>query len=186
MRGDEGPEGMIGLSGLRGDGAPDEDVIKTLFKANYGSLVRMCFLLCGDPGLAEDLAQEAFVRAASKILDLSPPQARAYLRRTAINLWRSRLRRFKAERRARSRAAPLEIVPAVSIEDRDMLWRTVLGLPRRQRACLVLRFYEDLTEKETARVLGCSVGTVKSNVSDALRWLRSQLETGGEAGDEGY
>ena len=61
------------------------------------------------------------------------------------------------------------------IENRETLWGAIRRLPVRQRACVVLRYYEGLTEKETAEVLGCSVGTVKSQTSRALSHLRKEL-----------
>ena len=64
----------------------------------------------------------------------------------------------------------------VEFEERDALWQAVLRLPRQQRACLVLRYYEDLTEPATAQALGCSVGSVKSHTNRALARLRKELD----------
>jgi RNA polymerase sigma factor (sigma-70 family) len=65
--------------------------------------------------------------------------------------------------------------PDLPIEERDAVWQAILRLPARQRACLVLRYYEELTEQETADILRCSVGTVKSQTSRALSRLRREL-----------
>jgi RNA polymerase sigma-70 factor (sigma-E family) len=150
------------------------DALRSAFEAHYVRLVRFCALLTGDAHVAEDLAQEAFVRVAERIDRVDAAKVSAYLRRTAVNVWKNRLRRLALERRARGRAAdrPSEPSPA---EDRDVLWAAVRRLPPGQRACLALRFYEDLSERETAGVLGCSVGTVKSQTSRALAKLRKEL-----------
>jgi RNA polymerase sigma-70 factor (sigma-E family) len=150
------------------------EALRESFEDHYGSLVRFCALVSGEPQLAEDLAQEAFVRVAERIERLDPGKVPAYLRRTALNVWKNRLRRLALERRARGRRLdrPPEPSPA---EDRDVLWAAVRRLPPGQRACLALRFYEDLSERQTAEVLGCSVGTVKSQTSRGLAKLRKEL-----------
>jgi RNA polymerase sigma-70 factor (sigma-E family) len=129
-------------------------------------------VLTGRQELAEDLVQEAFVRAASKIGTLPDRDVRPYLRVTIVNLWRNRLRRFGVERRHRE--VPAEAAPP-PFEDRDELWDAIRLLPERQRACLVLRYYEDLSERDAAAVLGCSVGTIKSQTSRALTRLRERF-----------
>ena len=137
-------------------------------------MLRLCFLLTGRRDAAEDLAQEAFVRLAGKIDRLESEAIGPYVRRIAVNLWKNRLRRLAIELRHRgSEAPPRE--RAAPIEDRDELWTAVKRLPTRQRACVVLRYYEDLTERETADTLGCSIGTVKSQTSRALSRLRKEL-----------
>jgi RNA polymerase sigma-70 factor (sigma-E family) len=154
--------------------APGHEALREAFEAHYHSLVRFCALVSGEPSSAEDLAQEAYVRAAERLDRIDAAKVGAYLRRTAVNVWKNRLRRMAVERRARGRrpAQPPESSPA---EDRDVLWAAVRRLPPGQRACLVLRFYEDLSERGTAEVLGCSIGTVKSQTSRALAKLRKEL-----------
>jgi RNA polymerase sigma-70 factor (sigma-E family) len=148
--------------------------LRAAFEEHYQPLVRFCALLAGDPFTAEDLAQEAFVRVAERIERGGVANVGAYLRRTALNVWKNRLRRLMVERRARARRPERPVEPA-SPEDRDLLWTAVRRLPPGQRACLALRFYEDLSERETAEVLGCSIGTVKSQTSRALARLRKEL-----------
>ena len=140
---------------------------------------RLAYLLTGDPDLAEDLAQEAFVNLMGRLDSIRDERAiAAYLRRTVVNLASKHWRRVGNERRTvnierDSTAAKSTTLP--DIESHDLIWRTLEGLPVRQRAAIVLRFYEDLSEKETARVLGCRVGTVKSMVSRGLERVRKEM-----------
>jgi RNA polymerase sigma factor (sigma-70 family) len=122
------------------------------------------------------LVQETFLRAVPALVRLGDEEVGPYLRATSMNLWRNRLRRLALERRVR----PLKRVdPEFAVEDRDAVWTAIRRLPPRQRACLVLRYYEDLTERQTAALLRCSVGTVKSQTSRGLAFLRKEL---GDAG----
>jgi len=156
---------------------PDETVLAELFRERYAELARLAYLLTGDTHLAEDLAQEAFIRAWPHLATLRDEKsAPAYLRTTLVNLVRQRHRRRLLE--WRNPPPHPEPVPPPS-DDRDTavdLARLVRTLPLRKRACVVLRFYADLSEEETARVLGISVGTVKSQTHRALRQLARALE----------
>lgn len=154
--------------------ASAREKLRDAFEDHYRPLVRFCALVSGEPSAAEDLAQEAFVRTAERIDRVDVAKVGAYLRRTALNVWKNRLRRLMVERRARARR-PDEPPEPSSAEDRDLLWSAVRRLPPGQRACLALRFYEDLSERETAEVMGCSIGTVKSQTSRALARLRKEL-----------
>ena len=137
------------------------------------ALLRLGVLLAGREDVAEDLVQEAFTRAADRLATLATDEWRPYLRAVVLNLWRNRLRRMALERRVRHDHLPHE---ESAFEERDRLWAAVRRLPARRRACLVLRDYEDLSERETAALLGCSVGTVKSQTSRALNQLKRELE----------
>jgi RNA polymerase sigma-70 factor (sigma-E family) len=148
--------------------------LRGAFEDHYGGLVRLCSLLTGRRDIAEDLAQEAFVRLAGKIDRLEIDAVGPYLRRIAVNLWKNRLRRMAIELRHRS-AAREPAVAGIDVEERDEMWAAVKRLPARQRTCLVLRYYEELSERETAATLGCSIGTVKSQTSKALARLRKEL-----------
>jgi RNA polymerase sigma-70 factor (sigma-E family) len=137
--------------------------------------VRTAFLLTGDKDLAEDLVQEAFVKILGRFGDLRDPDAfRAYLRRTVVNLTKKHWRRKDVERRFRHRAdgATSDSIEMPDVEGREELWQRLQQLPHRQRTALVLRFYEDLTEKQTADALGCSPGAVKSLTQRAMEALR--------------
>jgi len=154
------------------------DALRAAFDRHGASLFRLCILLTGRRDEAEDLVQESFVRVASKVEALAEEATWPYLRRIALNLWKNRLRRMVIEARARRRGDFGSSSQAWSFEDRDRVWVAVLRLPPRQRACVVLRYYEDLTERETAAVLRCSVGTVKSQSAKALARLREALGDG--------
>jgi RNA polymerase sigma factor (sigma-70 family) len=97
-----------------------------------------------------------------------------------VNLSRSYYRRRKVERTYLERHPPAgpgaDSAPVADLGDRDALWRALAGLPQRQRAALVLRFYEDLSERQIADVLRCPIGTVKSLVSRGLSTLRNRMD----------
>jgi RNA polymerase sigma-70 factor (sigma-E family) len=145
------------------------------------ALLRTAYLLGGDWATAEDLLQVALTKTYLAWLrlgtiDAVEPYARRVLVNTATSWWR---RRWHGER-------PTEVLPDLPASDglderleRDRLWRHVVMLPARQRAVLVLRFYEDQSEAETARLLGVSVGTVKSQCARALATLRLRLASEG-------
>lgn len=153
-------------------GARTGGALRAAFDAHYAPLVRLCALLTADRWIAEDLAQECFVRIAPRIEGLRPEAVGPWLRRIAYNQCKNALRRRTVERRAHARLAePREVV----MFDLDDTWDAVRRLPLRQRACVVLRYYEDLGERETAEILGCRTGTVKSQISKALAKLRKEL-----------
>lgn len=137
--------------------------------------IRLAYLLTGDRALAEDLAQEAFVRFVARLHYIRDRHAvDAYLRRTIVNLSRNYFRRRALERSFLERQAghrPLEHVePDVSTH--QAMRAALLGLPVRQRAALVLRYYEDLPETQIADILRCRPSTVRSLVSRGLQALR--------------
>ncbi|WP_260726729.1 SigE family RNA polymerase sigma factor [Dactylosporangium roseum] len=158
-----------------------EDDFREFVAQRSGALLRTAYLLAGDWATAEDLLQIALTKTylAWKRLghiDAVEPYARRVLVNTSTSWWR---RRWHGER-------PTEVLPESPAADRleetlerDALWRHVRALPNRQRAVLVLRFYEDQSEAETARLLGVSVGTVKSQASRALATLRQRLSAEG-------
>jgi RNA polymerase sigma-70 factor (sigma-E family) len=145
------------------------------FERHYEGLVRLATGLCLRPDLAEDLVQEAFVRAATRLDKVSDEAVASYLRSSVVNLWRNRLRRLYVERRHARSHREEGRDPMSRVDQRDEIWQLLEDLSDRQRACVVLRFYEDLTEREVARVLGCSKGAVKSHTSRALRKLEKEL-----------
>lgn len=112
------------------------------------------------------------MRVAGRLDGLGDEEIGPYLRATALNLWKNRLRRLALERRRPTQPARSD---ELAFEEKDEVWAAVRRLPARQRACLVLRYFEDLTERETADLLGCSVGTVKSQTSRAIERLRREL-----------
>jgi len=154
-----------------------------LYVRHLASARRLAYLVTGDRGLAEDLVQDAFLRMFGRFQDLRDPGAfEAYLRRTVVNLSRKHFRRRRVERAYVERQAGSLGVEA---SDRDVageqaLRRALLALPLRQRTAIVLRFYEDLSERQTADLLRCRPGTVKSLVSRGMEALRSSIDSEGE------
>ena len=156
--------------------AVDEVEFREFFASQYDRLCWLGLLLTGDQAEAEELAQEALVRTWWRWAVHRPNDPAAYARKVLVNRRRSLLRRAGVEARflARSRVEP---VPPPGDEEAMVLWQAVQGLPPRQRAVLVLRFHEDLTEVETARLLGLPLGTVKSLAHRGLARLRDRLGT---------
>jgi RNA polymerase sigma-70 factor (sigma-E family) len=157
------------------------DRIAVLYAEHAPGALRFAFLLTGEQDLAEDLIQEAFVRVIGRFGDLRSADAfPAYLRRTIVNLSYGTFRRRRVERaylsrERRSVSASLGS-PDDTVSEREELWSRVHRLPARQRAALVLRYYEDLSEKQTAAAMGCSLRTVKSLVNRGLANLRQEGE----------
>jgi RNA polymerase sigma-70 factor (sigma-E family) len=161
-----------------------EDEFREFVTARSAALLRTAYLLAGDWATAEDLLQTALTKTylAWKRLgqiEAVEPYARRVLVNTATSWWR---RRWHGER-------PTEFLPERAAPDnleeqleRDVLWKHVKALPTRQRAVLVLRFYEDMSEAQTAAMLQISPGTVKSQTSRALGTLRQRLAAEGVTG----
>jgi RNA polymerase sigma-70 factor (sigma-E family) len=150
------------------------------FVASRGSaLLRFAFMLTHDRGRAEDLVQDALVklhRRWDRVASAEQPDA--YVRRVVTN-------EFLSWRRRRSSSETPGVIPATRIADpsaavdeRDAMWRALAVLPPRQRAVLVLRFYEDMPDAQIAAVLECALGTVASLASRGLATLRAQDWTG--------
>lgn len=139
-----------------------------LYRQQYGPMVRLAYLLTGSNAVAEELVQDVFARLHRRWGRAEHPQA--YLRTSVVNACRSHRRRVLLERRR-----PAEVRTAATDEP-DEIWDALASLPARQRAALVLRFYEDLPEADIARVLGCRPGTVKSLISRGLAQLRRVIE----------
>lgn len=152
-----------------------------LYERHIGRSVALAALVGGDPNAAEDIAHEAFIRAAGRLSGLRDASAfDAYLRRTVINLCRARARRAAIERRYLGWFVQREAEgSAADAEDRDALWGALRSLPHRQRAAVVLRYYEDLSEEQTGDALGCSARAVNALVSRAMATLRTRIEKEG-------
>jgi RNA polymerase sigma-70 factor (sigma-E family) len=153
--------------------------IAGLYALHAPKVGRLAYLLTGDRELAEDLAQEAFVRLIGRLGAVRDDAViAAYLRRSVVNLVRKHWRKLGYER-GYLRSGRVRIGPATDtlpdLDRRDELWRALGMLPYRQRAAIVLRFYEDLSEHETARLLDCPIGTVKSAVSRGLQRMREEM-----------
>ena len=161
-------------------GQPDDENFREFVATSSAALLRTAYLLVGDLGQAEDLLQTALVKtylAWGRIRD--PGAVHAYVRRVLVNTatswWR---RRASAE-------VPVAAVPEAAAPDfsgvraeAETMRRQLLTLPARQRAVLVLRFYEDLTEVEVAEALGLTRGTVSRYITRGLATLRTRLDEG--------
>ena len=139
------------------------------------SWLRAAWLLTGDWYAAEDLVQTALMRCYPKWQRISKGDPDAYVRRSIFNLYASWWRRRWRNERA-TEQPPEVYVPGdvyAGLDERRVMVTALASLPPGQRAVIVLRFYEDLTEAQVAELLGCAVGTVKSQTAKALATLRS-------------
>jgi RNA polymerase sigma-70 factor (sigma-E family) len=152
--------------------------LEELYIRHAPTAIRLAYFLSGDRQLAEDLVQEAFVRVAGRFRHLRvPDNFPAYLRRTIVNLHTSQLRRRRLERSyVARRGVGQRLTDPEDAAQRDELWRALQRLPHRQRAAVVLRYYEDLSEREAADVLGVSTGALNALVARATATLRSHIE----------
>ncbi len=147
--------------------------------ARQPSLLRTAYLLTGDQHTAEDLVQTAF---AKLYLSWDKVQRRelvdGYVRRILVNEHNSLWRRSWKKREVTTEYLPETPAPLDAPDDGQgqALWDFVQTLPKKQRAAIVLRYYEELSEAETAAVLGVSIGTVKSQTSRALATMRSKVD----------
>ncbi|MEX2421460.1 MAG: SigE family RNA polymerase sigma factor, partial [Actinomycetota bacterium] len=154
----------------------DERAFATVFNEHHRAAVRLAYLLTSDADQAEDVVAEAFAKVYVRWAKGQVRDVGAYLRRAVANEANSRLRRRYLERAVvQRRSADDRGVRTVddSAADRDQVWQAIQRLPDRQRHAVVLRYYEDLSEVETAELLGCSVGTVKSQVSRGLARMQT-------------
>ncbi|MFV2103396.1 SigE family RNA polymerase sigma factor [Micromonospora sp. LOL_024] len=158
-----------------------DDGFREFVEIRYADLVRTAYLLTGSRHAAEDLVQIALMRAMRRWRQVDQPMA--YVRQIMVNERTKLWRRFGSRELLagftgswRSHTPP---EPSRDLADEVVTRHEVLGalhhLPPRMRAVLVLRYWEDLTEAQTAEMLGCSVGTVKSQTSRALTRLRTAL-----------
>lgn len=157
-----------------------DDALRDLYQDHYRSLVRLAALLVDDRETAEDVVQDAFVKAYRSWGRINDPAAApAYLRSIVCNTARSRLRRRGVAARHRPSLPPDAAgadEAALLSEDRREVIDALRALPRRQRECLVLRYYLDCSEAEIASTLGISTGSVKSHASRGIAALATRLE----------
>jgi RNA polymerase sigma-70 factor (sigma-E family) len=148
-----------------------------LYERHAPAAVRLAYLITGDRERSRDVAQDAFVRVAARFRHLRFPDAfDAYLRRTVVNLCTSQFRRDRLERafleRERSQTVDAGADPP-DLGARDELVRALRQLPARQRAAVVLRYYEDLSEEAVADAMRCSVPAARSLLSRGMQTLRT-------------
>jgi len=150
--------------------APDRAGFEEFVLARRPALLRTAYLLTGSHADAEDLVQAALISCVPKwkrIADRPEPYVRQVLARESVSRWRSR--RWREQHVA---AVPERASDAADVDGRIALRQALMALAPRQRAVIVLRYYEDLTERQTAAQLGIAVGTVKSQARDGLARLR--------------
>ena len=148
-------------------------------RARLPALLRFAYAVCGDPHTAADLVQDALERTGmrwDRIDRTGDPEG--YVKRAIVNGRISRWRKLRRE-------SLVDVVPEhLAYINRpghdDTMWQLLATLPPRQRAVLVLRYYEDMSEEQIAATLGCAPGTVKSQASKALAKLRAALEADGD------
>jgi len=159
-----------------------DDEFRTFVESRAAALHRSAYLLCGDWHLAQDLVQEALAKAYrhwGRIVRADSPEA--YVRRMVVNEanrhWRRHSHRESLADTRHDRPVPDGVTPDASddIVRQAGIFQALLALPARQRATVVLRYLDGLTERETAAALNCSEGTVKSQTSRALATLKSYL-----------
>jgi len=149
------------------------DDLAELHRDHYRSLVRLAYALLDDLGQSEEVVQEAFARVLAGGQVRDPEATLSYVRTTVVNLARSGLRRRQVARR-HLQPVPDELVH-LNEGQRDVI-DALRKLPRRQRECVVLRFWGDLSEVEIATTMGVSPGSVKTHASRGLAALARLLD----------
>ena len=156
------------------------DEQEAFLRSAHPSLVRAAYLLTGQDASAQDLVQETLVRVVlhwRKVSHADSPTA--YAHRIMLNVFLGQRRRLWTREDPHSEPPEQEQDAGyAAVADRDLLTRALLTLPARQRAAVVLRHYQDLSEGQTAQAMGCSTGNVKALTSRGLAALRTRLEEG--------
>lgn len=158
-----------------------DEAISALFDRHYASMCRLAYVILGDAAVAEEIVMEALLKTFTgwgRVRDVD--RADAYLRRAVVNMCRTKIRRKAVEARVNAAIHHRDETRAPDWdperhETSRLVWQAVLELPERQRATVVLRYFEDLPEAEIADVLQVSVGTVKSQLSKARAKLEAVL-----------
>ncbi len=150
-----------------------------LYERTAPGAVRLAYLLTGDRSVAEDITQDAFVRVSGRLAHLREGGAfDAYLRRAVVNLAKNHFRRRAVERAYPRAHPPKPASPGHEqpLVEREATMAALARLPQRQRAAIVLRFYEDLPEDAIAEILRCRNGTVRSLVTRGVQALRDDMK----------
>ena len=165
-------------------GSGSEEEFGDFMRSRWPAMVRLAYALTGDAGHAEDVAQAAFARAYAawgRVSRAGDPDA--YVRRIVINENRKRFRKHRVPEDLHGDLLDGVAGPQPGLEERQALLDALGRLGPRQRAVIVLRYWLDLSEAETAAALNCSVGTVKSQASRGLALLRKDAVADGRGED---
>ena len=167
-------ESTAGFGEAQADASLARPTFEELYRTHVRDARRVAYLAIGDVAQAEDIVQEAFVRVLGRFGDIRKPTAfKSYLLRTVLSLSKNHFRRKTLERSHQPTPPPL-VGPPVE-RDEDLL-SALRALPYRQRAAVVLRYCEDLSENETAEILRTSTKAVQSLVRRGLAALRKEVE----------
>ncbi len=167
------------LAGVRRVAPAARQDFTTVFAEHHAGALRLAYLLTGDPDRADDVVAEAMAKVWRAWERGRVEHPRAYIRRAVVNVANSGFRRLRLERREaekRSGDARGGRSHDEQTADADLILTALRRLPERQRTAVVLRYYADLSEAETAAAMSCSVGTVKSSVSRGLGRLRQLVD----------
>jgi RNA polymerase sigma factor (sigma-70 family) len=145
-----------------------DDRLMLVYRERYAQLVRLAYLLTGHGAVAEEIVQDAFVASHHAPAELRDPYP--YVRSAVVNRCRSWGRRYQVERQHRPHPpGPAELAA-------DEMWDALDSLTERQRAAIVLRFYEDMTDTRIAEILDCRPSTVRSSIRRGLQSLRRVID----------
>ena len=151
--------------------APAPQALSELYRRERAGMVRLAHLMCGSNETACDIVHEAFIRLQRNWTSATDP--RAYLRQIVVNLCNAHHRRRAVERR---HASVSSVPPMYLVPEMDETWQALATLSPKRRIALVLRYYEDLSIEDVAKVMGCRVGTAKSLIHRGLASLRQELQ----------
>jgi len=168
------------------DSVAGQDAFRDYVAGRSTRLLKTAWLLTGDWHLAEDLLQTALAKTSLAWHRIERWESvDAYVRKAMVTTYATWWRRkWRGETPTRELPEQLSSDPYQEIDLRESVRRVLLTLPARQRAVVVLRYFEDLSEAETAAALGCSVGAVKSHSSRALARLRESSLLGALVSEE--
>lgn len=155
--------------------------LEQLYRLHIDHAFRLAYLLTGNRSIAEDLAQDAFIRVSGRLVRTRDPgEFHAYLRKTVVSVAMSHFRRRRVEQRYLRRQAGYrhEDQAEGDFATREELRLALSSLPLRQRTAIVLRFYEDLSDEQASGLMRCRSATVRSLVSRGLHALRGIIEGG--------
>lgn len=153
---------------------------EVFYREEYGPVLALVYGLSGNPWVAEDIAQEAFLRVHrdwQRVSDMESPSG--WVRRVAVNLAKSSFRRLRSEATARIRLGGQVVSMGEPSDEFGDFWREVRRLPNRQAHVIALRYIDDLSVAEIAQILGVAEGTVKAQLHEGRNRLRRQFEARG-------